>query len=209
MVAGNNLFTGPPLADRTDQTRGRATVCRSSSRFRGKVLTSDPGTLTCSQNDVDRSGYWKFAPHKRCHELNSKSRNGTLICETSFWHNRVARGSQNLRRAFPGAKNGRFSGTEIHLSLLDHAFGTFAVAGAHTVPSLYPARLLASVATARTNVRLQAGNVGRLHVGGRFGRGRENNELGWQLASDYRAGPVWTVAAGAKRAASAGLFQVE
>ena len=56
-------------------------------------------------------GSSQFAWREWCHELNPPSGNGTLICETSLWHNRVAAGPQKLRRAIPGAKKPRFSRT--------------------------------------------------------------------------------------------------
>ena len=52
--------------------------------------------LTGNQNDPDRSSDRQPVPRERCHELNSLLQNGTLICETSFWHRPAS-----LRISFP------------------------------------------------------------------------------------------------------------
>ena len=57
----------------------------------------------CSDPRCSR-GSTRFAWRELCHELNSQSRNGTLICETSFWHICATLWTKMLQRAYPGAK---------------------------------------------------------------------------------------------------------
>ncbi len=64
----------------------------SKSVSSGKLMSSGVGGLTGNQNDPDRSSCWQLVPREWCLELNSPPRNGPLICDTSFWHNRAVCG---------------------------------------------------------------------------------------------------------------------